>query len=180
MSTYKVTGIKDAAVLYSGGSTDIPFGNTITMGTEFDTITFEGDGDTEELYYNQRLAGTIGGDKWDETVLEKLYDKTSVTGISGEAKSYYMGQDAELAPPQVGLQVDLNAINDSTEAAATLRVTIFRVKVSPFKPPDGSNAGKWAPIVFNWKAEKTSTDINGVALVGVPTDGAFYRLGILS
>lgn len=180
MSTYKVAGIKDAKVLYSGGSSDIPFGNTITLNTEFDTITFEGDNDTDELYLNQKLSGTIGGDKWDETVLEKIYGKSSVTGVSGEAKSYYFGQDAELAPSQVGLQVDFEAIDDSDESSHTLRLTVFKVKARPFKPPDGGNASKWAAIVFTWKAEKTTTDIAGAALVGVPADGAFYRLGILS
>jgi len=180
MSNYKVTGIKDAAVLTSGATTDIPFGNTLTIAQEFETIAFEGDGDTEEVYYNQRLTGTIGGDKWAEAVLEKLYGKTSVTGVSGESKSYYMGEDAELTPAQVGLRVDLAAIDDATELAATLRLTVFRAKARPFSPPDAGNSAKWAPIMFEWAAEKTSTDINGVALVGVPTGGAMYRIGVLS
>ena len=180
MATYKVTGIKDAAVLTSGVASDIPFGNTLTIAQEFETITFEGDGDTAEVYYNQRLTGGIGGDKWDETVLEKLYGKSSVTGVSAESKSYYMGEDAELSPSQVGLRVDMAAIDDSDESAVTLRITVFRAKVRPFSPPAAGNSAKWAPIMFEWAAEKTSTDINGVALPGVPTGGAMFRIGILS
>ncbi len=179
MATYKVIGIEDAAVLTSGDSTDIPYGNTLTMNTEFTTITFEGDGTSEDYYYNQELTGTIGGDKWSTTVLEKLYAKTAITGVSGEASSYYMGVDAELIPAVVGLQVDLAAINDADESAASLRITIFRARMEPVKPPDVANEAKWAPHIFTWRATATETDINGIALPGVPSGGALYRIGIL-
>jgi len=182
MSTYKGMGIQHAAILYSGAGVvseqDIPYGNTFTMAAEFDTITFEGDGTSANEYSNIRLTGTIGGDKISEEVMEKLTGKTASTGVSGEAKTYYMGAAADLTPPQVGLLVEMSAINDSTEAAAVIRMTVFNAKISPFTPPDVTNNAKWAPIVFNWSAERTSTDIAGVALPDVPTGGALWSWAV--
>jgi len=182
---YRISGIKDATIVESTGDTvDIPYGNVITVGPEFETITYEGDGVQQNDYYGLRVGGTIGGDKWSEDVLEALYSKTAATSGTGiddvESTRYYMGDNAELAPTQVGLRVDFSAINDSTEAAATIRMTVFKTRVAPFVPPEGANAAKFAPLSFTWTAEKTSTDIEGNALPGVPTGGAFYAISVLS
>ena len=183
MSIYKGKGIKNVTILLStGASVDLPFGNTFTCEPEVDDITYEGDGQTETEYVNMRLGGEIGGDKFSEEVLEALYGKTAVTsGLpSGEAKRYYFGENADLAGTQVAFIVDMYAIEDSAETEETIRLNVFKAKVSPFTPPEGSNADKWAPITFTWTAEKTLTDIEGTALPGVPADGAFYSVGVLS
>lgn len=184
--TYKVTGIKDAQLLYllSGAieELDIPFGNAFSAEVEAEEIEFEGDNTKDTLYSNQTLKGTVGFDKWSEAVLEKLYNKTAVTsGLEAdEAKRYYMGDDGELAPPNIGFKVTLAAVNDATEVAAELRLMVFIAKASPFKPPEAKNADKWAPVEVEWTAEKTSTDLAGAALPGVPTGGAMYSISILS
>lgn len=180
---YKIKGIAHAAILYSGAGvvseTDIPFGNTFTLAPEFDTITFEGDGTQEEEYINQRLTGTIGGDKFDDAVMARITGKTASTGVSGESKTFYMGSADDLTPPQIGLKVDLSAVDDN-EAAATIRLTVFKAKVRPFTPPDAGNNSKWAPVTFAWTAERTTTNIAGEALTDVPTAGAMYSIGIAS
>jgi hypothetical protein len=188
MSTYKVMGILDACILYSGSgviaTTNIPYGNTLSLVPENDTITFEGDGETDEEYSNLRLTGTIAGDKFDTDVLSKLTGKTAVTSGSGidgvESSRFYMGATEDLTPPTVGLRVDFNAKDDSTETAKTMRVTVFKAQIRPFTPPDGSNNEKWGPIAFEWSAKRTSVDIIDAALPGVPTGGAMYAISILS
>jgi len=182
---YKVKGIKDVQITESDASTtDLPFGNTLTMEPEYTTIEFEGDGETDEEYMNQRLSGQIGGDKFDETVLEALYGKSAVTsgtGIDGvESKRYYMMEDAELTPNNVELQIDLYAVDDSDDSAAEIRITVFKAQIKPFSAPDGANAEKWAPILFDWEAQKTTTDIEDGALPEVPTGGAYYAISILA
>jgi hypothetical protein len=188
MSTYKVKGILDACILYSGSgviaTTNIPFGNTFTLAPEYDTITYEGDGSTEEEYVNLRLTGTIGGDKLDTDVLARMTGKTAVTSGSGidgvESSRFYMGAAEDLTPPQVGLRVDLSAVDDTLETAKTVRLTVFKAKIKPVTPPDGSNNEKWGPVMFEWSAERTSVDIIDAALPGVPTGGAMYAISILS
>jgi hypothetical protein len=183
---YKVTGIKDATLQYllSGAiaDVDIPFGNAFSLEVEAEEIEFEGDNTKESVFSNQSLKGTIGFDKWSEEVLERLYNKTALTsGLEAdEVKRYYMGDDGELAPPNIGLKVTLAAINDTTELAAELRLRVFKAKCNPFKPAEAKNADKWAPTEVEWTAEKTATDLAGAALPSVPTGGALYSISVLS
>ena len=187
MATYKIKGIKDVKLLYldSGDAIaeqDIPFGNAFSMELETEEMEFEGDGQTETVYSNQKLTGTCGFDKFSEDVLSNLFGKTAVTsGLDvGEAKRYYMGNDAEMALPNVGFKVDLYALDDSDGAEANIRVTIFKAQVSPFTPPEAQNAEKWAPYEVNWSAIKTAADLAGAALPSAPSGGALYAISILS
>lgn len=183
MGIYRVKGIKDVKIVDSAGAeTDLPYGNTFTMEPEYETFTFEGDGESQDDYAALKLNGTIGGDKLSTDVLAKLYGKTVLTtGLpSGEATRIYMGTNDELAAPQLGLTVDLYAIDDSDESEETLRIQVFKIRTQPMTPPEGQNADKWAPLEFQWSAEKATTDIQGTALPDVPTGGAYYAVSLLS
>jgi hypothetical protein len=182
---YRIGGLADAKIIDSeGNETDIPYINAFGLEPEYETLEYEGDGETVQDYYNLRLSGTLGFDKFSEDVLTELFGITAVTsgaGIDGvESKRYYMGQAAELRPVQVGLQIDFAAFNDATDVAATVRITVFKARMQPYTPPEGENAAKFAPHTYSWNAEKTTTDIESAALPGVPTGGAFYAVSILA
>lgn len=183
MATYRVSGIKDAYFTNSGGSdTDIPFVNSMSMTPEFETITYEGDGQQKNDYYGYRLTGTVGFDKLDTAVLELLYGKSEVTsGLpADEASRYYFGDDTELTPVELALTIDYKALNDADDSDETIRVMMFKVRVQPFAPPEGANAAKWAPYTFSFETELTTTDIEAAALPSVPSGGAHFAVIILS
>ena len=180
---YRISGIKDAKLTNAAGaSIDVPYANLSNLTPEFEEIVFEGDGEQVKDYFGYRLNGELAFDKWSEDIIEALYGKTAVTASlpSGEAKRYYMGSAEDLAPVQHELTVDYAAINDSTEVAATIRVTIFKARMAPYAPPSGATAAKFGPHTFQFTSEKTATDVAGAALPGVPTGGAHYAIGVLS
>lgn len=186
---YKVMGITDGKLLYvidgtpnTIGTLDIPFGSGFTLGSEQETMTWEGDDDVDEEFYAQVISGTLTWDKWDATLLETVFDKTPVTsGIpEAEAERLYMGDDSDLAPVEVGFQIDLKAKDDSDGSEVNLRLTVFRAKLSPWTPPEVGNRAKWGGFQFQWKAIKTTVDLINEALPGVPTNGAAYAISELA
>jgi hypothetical protein len=180
---YRISGIKDCKLTTAAGADiDVPYANLSNLTPEFEEIVFEGDGEQVKDYYGYRLNGELAFDKWSEEIIEALYGKTAVEAAlpSGEAKRYYMGSAEDLAPVQHQLTIDYNAIDDDTEAAATVRVIIFKARMAPYAPPSGATAAKFGPHTFTFTSEKTSTDIEDAALPGVPTGGAHYAISVLS
>jgi len=178
---YRVLGISGGTITDSGGTeTDIPYINQFAINPEVSEIEFEGDGASVTDAYGIKVDGTFGYDKWSEDVLEALFSKTSTDSGTGESKRYYMGEAAELTPTQVQLEFDLSAINDATEAAATIRMTVFKARCKPYTPPDGANKAKWAAHSFSFSSEITSTDIEANALPEVCTGGAHWAISVLS
>jgi hypothetical protein len=169
------------AVPASIGELAIPYGNGFTLTEAHETMTWEGDDALDEVFFAQVISGTLTWDKYESELLEKVFGKTAITaGIpAAEAERLYMGDDTELAPVEVGLQVDIKGKDDSTGVETWLRLTVFRCTMSPWTPPDLGNRAKWGGFQFQWKAIKTTRDLIAVALPSVPTNGASYAISIL-
>lgn len=182
--TYKIKGVKKASVLYSLnastiGKEQIVFARAVGMDVPQTNIDFMGDNQVETLYSIDKVIATVEADKFTDTVLEKVYGKTSAHQ-SGEITRYYFGNEAEELPPNVGLEVDMLALDEVGNGnARTVRITIFKAKTNPYSLPSANSKEKHG-MAFGFEARKTTTDLIGSALVSGPTDGAYYSIAILS
>jgi hypothetical protein len=96
------------------------------------------------------------------------------------AKRIYGGENAEFEPSPVEIVVTMAGVNESTvpATAADIRITIPRAKVSPFKPGDLGNRTKQG-FELEYTSEKTSVDLLGATLPGVPSGGVTYFQDIM-
>lgn len=184
MTVYKIKGVKQVNVLYSSAPTTISkerihFARAVGMDVPQTSIDFMGDNQVETLYSIDKVIATVEADKFTDAVLERVYGKTS-QAQSGEVKRYYFGDEAEELPSDVGLEVDLLAIDEvGVGTARTVRITIYKAKVNPYSIPAANSKEKHG-MGFTFEAKKTATDLITSALPGVPTDGAYYSIAILS
>lgn len=185
MATYKIKGIKDMRVGYvSGGAIvyeDVPFGSELALDADVADVNFEGDGQIEKEYYDAAFSGSFSADKFKTDVLQRVFGKTPVTvGLpSGVASRQYIGTEDELGTAYIEVGVTLDAIDDATGASAELRVTVFNAKAGPYIQQNMGTRTKMN-MQITWTGRRTSNDINGDPLPGVPTGGAVYAIDILS
>jgi hypothetical protein len=82
MAKYRIASIKDTKVGYNVAGeityVDVPFGNSFTMSTNVQNITYEGDNETEEIFMSADLSGRFTADKWSDDVIEAIFGKTGV------------------------------------------------------------------------------------------------------
>jgi hypothetical protein len=99
---------------------------------------------------------------------------TAIRGAlnSGEAKRLYMGEDAEFNPTDVELAILYFGV-DETGASVDVTQVVPRVTIAPYKPGDLGSKSKQTQE-FTWSAKKTTVDVLGATLPGVPMDGATY------
>jgi hypothetical protein len=184
MATYKVKGIKDVRVGYiSAGNIvyeDVPFGTELTLDADIADVDFEGDGQVEKAYYDASFSGTFSADKWRQEVLQRIFNKTPVVaGLPGDVASrQYMGTQDELAATYFEIGVTLDAIDEVTGGAKSLRLTVFKAKAGPYVQGNVGHRTKMGMQV-SWTGIRTSTDIDDQALPSVPTGGAVYAIDVL-
>jgi hypothetical protein len=185
MATYKVKGISDARIGWNNASVltyqDVPFGSELAIEGDVADVNFEGDGQVEKAYYDASISGTISADKFTQEVLQRVFNKTPVVaGLpGGVASRQYVGSQDELAASYVEIGITLDAIDEATGGAKSLRLTVFKVKPSPYVQGNVGHRTKMG-MQIGWSAVRTSTDIVGGALPSVPTGGAIYAIDVLT
>ncbi len=187
---FRIMGIKDLKIGYVATGDivwlDTPYANRFNMTTNVTNITFEGDNETQEVFSAADLSGTLGADKLSDDVILKAFDKTATTSATASTlsslvnKRIYFGDNAEFVAPPVALLVTAAAVREDVdpEEATDIQIYIFKAAIRPFKPGDLANRAK-VPFELEWAARKTTTDIAGDPLPGVPADGATYAMDIL-
>lgn len=181
--TLKAGGLKDAKLLYLSGMTvaemDIPFGSEVSLKPGVDTIDFEGDDQTDRMYINQKLEVDVKGMKISTEVLAKLTNTSIVSsGLPSSAQErVYFGTSQEVSGLQLGLKADVSALDDSDGSSLTVRIWVFKGLTGPVTVAPASK--KALDIAFQLSAQKTSTDLAGDALPGVPTGGALWALDVI-
>jgi len=183
LATYKVKGVKQGKVLYSSGPTTIAeeqivFLRSVGLDVPRSDIDFLGDGQVQTMFSIDKVVATIEVDKYTEALFERLYGKSDAAQ-TGEISRYYFGETAEEAPPDVGLQIDLQAVEDATGTERTLRVTLYKGKAQPYTVPSAASKEKHG-MAWTFEAVKTATDLITSAIPSVPTGGAYYSIAILS
>ena len=185
MSKYRIVTITDLALIHDVAGTatavDLSFGNKAAFKNELKTITYEGDGQEAKKFIMAGCDIDIESDDYDELALELIFGKVTVTASlpSGVAARTYWGANADSAGMVCGIQVACTAEDLATGINKTLHITAPKGTLSSPEPPDVQNLKK-AGMKLKFSAKKTTTDISGVALPGVPADGCFYWVEVLT
>lgn len=94
MAIYKHVSVLGATVGYVDNTNPavpviayekVPFINAFDNSTNITNITFEGDNTTETLFSEAELTGTLGFDKFSDTLLTKIYGKPLLATSGGTA-----------------------------------------------------------------------------------------------
>lgn len=184
MAIYKIKGVKKCHVLYSSGTTppgatqQIVFTRAVGLDVPRTDIDFLGDNQKQTMFSIDKVTAAVEADKFTDAVLEKLYSKVSAPQ-TGEITRYYFGQQAEEAPADIGLQIELQAVNDDTGIERTVRIILYRGKAQPYTPPSANSKEKHG-MAFTFEAVKTSTDLLGSSIPNSPADGCYYSIAVLS
>jgi hypothetical protein len=156
------------------------FANAFNIDPQNQEITSQGDNLQEYVTLNLGMRGSMAADKFDTEVLEKIIGATAITALlpPDEATRYYPEGGNY---PNVGAEVDLIAIDDSTGLTQYIRIAVPKMQLypRPWVPGNAATAAKM-PTTLNWTALQTTTDLMGHTLPSIPTDGVFYWIAVLA
>lgn len=152
---------------------DLHFINSAGFDTITNDIDFEGDNQVVRRVFLNGIQINVRTDTYDLAAISKAFNKIEVTTIPGVEGRTYMGDTDETAGAKVGFVAQIRAENLVTGENETLRLTAPVTRLNVIAPPAlAYNSKGVMELVF--VAEKTSVQIDGSALPGVPTGGCFW------
>lgn len=177
---YSLTDVK-ILVVESNAITgvDLFYARTVAPDFQIQTLTFEGDDTSQEIDEVQYARWTITCDKNDWDAIQRIFGKTKVLAPSAdETWGMWFGDDTETAGVSAGLQYDVKAKDEaaSPDEAFTERTTVPVGVLKLIRPTQAEWKAK-KTFQLNFTASKTTSDLLGAALSGVPSGGAYYRVG---
>lgn len=154
---------------------DLHFINSVGFDTITNDIDFEGDNQVVRRVFLNGIQINVRTDTYDLAAISKAFNKIEVTTIAGVLGRTYMGDTDETAGARVGFVAQIRAENLVTGLNETLRLTCPVARLNVIAPPAlAYNSKGVMELVF--VAEKTSVQIDGSALPGVPTEGCFWMI----
>ncbi len=147
----------------------------------FGKLEYSGDGMKLQKMYGYQLDGTIEADATDDTLDSILFVTPVVTPVGGDlfAKRYVKGTRAELQTNYVGVWITMDGEDADTGAVLAVRYNILKAQFNPETPPALATEAV-AGRMLSFNARKTTVDILGNAVTGVPSDGAFWTYDIIT
>lgn len=175
--------LTDVAILIVESAAIVPvdlfYARTVAPDTQIQTLTFEGDDTSQEIDELQYDRWTITCDKRDWDAIQRIYGKTKIIDPDAdETWGMWFGDDAEVAGISAGLRFDVKAKDESQAPAQafTERTTYPKGVLKLIRQTQAEWKAK-RTFQLNFTAAKTTTDLLNVALSGVPSGGAYYRVG---
>lgn len=175
--------LADVAILIVEAAAIVPvdlfYARTVAPDPQIQTLAFEGDDTTQEIDEIQYLRYVITCDKRDWDAVQRIFAKTkTLAPDADETWGMYFGDDAEVAGVSAGLRYDIKAKDESAtpNVAYTERTTVPKGVLKLIRPKQVEWKAK-ATFDLHFTAEKTTVDLVGETLSGVPSGGAYYRVG---
>jgi hypothetical protein len=143
-------------------------------------ITYEGDGSELIVYRATGFAMTAKFQSVPKGLLT-AFAKTAVTASleTNETERVYWMADADATGVVCGIEVACSAIDDTANATRYLRIVVPVGTLSTLTPPSVKTSDK-SELELKFSGKKTSVDIAGDALPGVPSGGAYWYYSILT
>ena len=174
----------DAKLQYDVGGTltetDLLYANKATIKGDDEDIVFEGDGQKRHLYITSGMTVELSPDAMNVAAAGVLFNKTNVTASipnSGTNLNWF-GDTVESAGTSAGLRFVGSAIKSvaGVESNVTIHLWIPLGTLTLGAPGDVESLKKWGQQVWRLSAVRTTVDVGGNALPGVPSGGAFYAV----
>lgn len=149
--------------------------------SQVQSLVYAGDGTQNTVYYGYKLDGTIETQADDDTIDSILFGTPVVGPQTGDdfVKRYVKGSYAELATNFVGLRVTIDAKNAATGALAVFRYRVLKCQFAPEQPPQFASEAVTSRM-FTYASWKAKTDIAGGTLTGMPSDGCYWLMDIIT
>lgn len=174
----------DAKLQYDVAGTltevDLLYANTLSINTEEQNIEFEGDGEKRTMYVTTGMTVEITPDAINVAAAGVLFGKTEVTASipnSGTSLTWF-GDSDESAGASAGLRATMSAVKSvgGVESVVTLMLWVPLGTLTLAPIGDVKTAEKLGGQIWRLGAIRTTVDVAGDALPGVPAGGAFYAL----
>lgn len=179
----KAYGLLRAFLIYLSGSTavweDLLYAREFNADPQVTTLVFEGNETSEELDLLSRVNATVVLDKQDLPAVSRAFGKTRVAApYSGLAWGEYWSDEDETSGVPAGLVVDVAFVDESgtPDVASTLRYIFFNGVLKMQRPSPAVYQSKHT-MTLNMTFQRSSVDIAGTAMTGVPTGGAIFVRG---
>ena len=166
----------------SGTATDVAllYANKVELQPDEETITFEGDGQTKNIYITKGLTVQYTPDVIDLAALSTMFGKNEITASlpTGLAALTWMLDQTEAGGVAAGFWADAQAIKNvaGVESAVSIRIWVPLGTLTIGQPPGLATAAKADQMVMRLAAVRTSVDVAGDALPTVPSGGAYYAI----
>lgn len=141
-------------------------------------ITYEGDGTELTVFRATGFDVELEFDALPKGLLT-AFNKTAVTTSLqvGETDRVYWMSDDDASGVVAGLEVLCSVIDDTANANKFLGIVVPVGTLSTLTPPELASSDK-ATTTLQYSGKKTSVDIAGNNLPGVPTGGAFWYYSV--
>lgn len=174
----RVLTVESAAIV----KTELFYPRLAAFTPQVTTLPFEGGGTSQTVDILTRIDLALTCDKLNLAQRQAIYAKTRVpTPSSGLAWGVWYGDQDEVAGVAAGLELD--AVFKDESVAPHTRETLRRVfpygTLKTLQPQQMEYQGKLVDVL-NFSFERTSVNLLGAALTGVPTGGAVYLEGVLT
>lgn len=184
MPNYYGYELTHAAIQIAGSpaleEVDLLYANTIEFQADETTLTFEGDAQSRQVFITSGMTALIRPDCITVEAAETIFNKTPVTvGLpSGLARLTWYGDTTEAAGVTAGLIGEGYAIKEDggVEEVVEIRLWMPLGTLTLSGPPQLQTKQKAGQQTYRLAANRATTDVNGTALPGVPTGGAFYAI----
>jgi hypothetical protein len=156
------------------------FANKLDLKPQDKTITFAGDGQEKLVYLTTAIVAEFSQDTIDVRALSNAFLKTEVTAglVAGDAALTWFGDLVEAGGAVAGLSAYAHAIKDvgGVQSAVNIRLWLPVTTLTNAKPTGFTTSAKADTPMIRLSANRTSVDLLGAALPGVPTGGATYAI----
>jgi len=162
---------------------DLLYANKIEIEAEEQTITWAGDGQQRSVYVTRGMTATLPTDCLSVAAAARIFNKTPVTANlpAGLTTMTYFGEPAETGGVSAGLWAEGYAIRRNAISGAEdridMRLWIMLGTLTLGGAPGLATGEKSGQMVYKLGAVRSTVDVTGTALPGVPSGGAFYAIG---
>jgi hypothetical protein len=179
MAKYELYGIRHTYIEYNNASV-LAFRRVwMTKDCEVkianQMLEFAGDGQKFKRPYGYECEGTVMADIDADDLDPIIFGTANVTPVGPDDFHFRQvrGTDAEMQGQFVGLRITVDGADTDTFAPIVVRFRILRVQFMP------DNPGKMASQTvqgrqLTWNARRTTTDIVGTAITGMPARGGWW------
>lgn len=179
MAKYELYGIRHTYVEYNNASVLAFRRIWMTKDCEIkvanQTLQFSGDGGSFKRNYGYECEGTVAAEIDANDLDPIIFGTANVSPLGGDdfAQRQVRGTDAEMAGTYVGLRVTVDGADTDTMAPIVVRFRILKVMFDPDAPQKMASQTAQGRMLA-WKARRTTTDIVGTAITGMPARGGWW------
>jgi hypothetical protein len=158
------------------------YARTVAPAPQITTIVYEGNDTSQTEDDLTRIDVVVTCDKQDLASVARIYGKTRVSApMTGMEWGDWFGDSDEISGAQVGLYYETRFKDESVSPfESRLMRTWFPNGTLKVRQLQNAEYNAKQTLQLHFSFERTTTDILGDALSGVPTDGAYYLQGLVS